>query len=88
MGGGGFIQQMVNVMRDNHASLTSKTKRSNAKTDLSKASITPLRFPSGTPERIANIRKRAERKSTHQWIIIYILSAFFIMAIILGTLLL
>ena len=51
MFGGGFIQQMVNTMRDNRA-LQSSRKQKNRNSDDRRAGKTKLKFPKGNPERM------------------------------------
>lgn len=85
MGGGGFIQQMVNTMRDNRASLTSKTKRGNSKSDPGSENKTALKFPTADPERLKRIQEKARKKQSIQWIIIYSFAVIFLAGILWFT---
>lgn len=85
MGGGGFIQHMVNSMRDNRASLTSKTKRGQSKSNASSEHKTSLKFPTSDPERLKRIQKKARRRKSNQWVIIYSFAVIFIAGILWFT---
>ncbi len=82
MNGGGFIQQMVNVMRENRALLSSKRRKNNETNNL-RSGKTRLKFPKGDPTRIRKIKRKYRRQSNAQWMLIYIFFGLFFGAILI-----
>lgn len=76
MFGGGFIQQMVNTMRNNRA-LQSSRKRKKGNIDDGKSGKTKLKFPKGNPERMKNVKEKNYNRSKKEWILIYIFFGLF-----------
>ncbi len=79
--GAGFIQQMINTMRDNSALLASK-RRKNRTADDSRAGKTRLKFPKGDPARINRSKIKYTQQSKVQWILIYLFLGLFFGAIL------
>jgi len=80
MFGGGFIQQMVNKMKENKSLLPSK--RSRFGNHLNKAeektpSQTKLYLPKTDSKRLAHKKRKLTRRSQIEWTLIYVFFTLF-----------
>jgi hypothetical protein len=80
MFGGGFIQQMVNKMKENKSLMPSKRNRFGTHLNDgndTRQTITRLNFPRTNSKRLAHKKRKLTRKSQVQWILIYVFFTLF-----------
>tara|TARA_B100000508_G_C11465858_1_gene282482 strand:+ start:27638 stop:27895 length:258 start_codon:yes stop_codon:yes gene_type:complete len=75
MGAGGFIQNMVQVIRENKAMLSSYGKKKPSAER--RAGKTELKFPKGNPAELKRKKKRYQQRSRIEWLIIFIILGTF-----------
>lgn len=76
MGGEGFIQNMIQVLRENKSLLPSSSRQKHSA--KRRAGKTQLKFPKGNPAELKRKKKRYQQRSRIEWLIIFIvLGTFF-----------
>lgn len=83
MNGGGFIQHMINTMRENRALLSSKKGKHRDQNGKRRAGRTKLKFPKIKSKELEMIKKKHRFRSKTQWLIIYIFFGLFFGAMLL-----
>lgn len=71
MNGAGFIQQMINTMRDNRALKTSQQRKNRKESGDQRAGKTKLKFPKGSDQQLQKVKHQHSKRSKIQWIVIY-----------------
>jgi hypothetical protein len=83
MNGGGFIQHMINTMRQNRALLSSKKRKHRDQHGKQRTGRTLLKFPKMEAKELEKVKRKQRFRSKAQWLIIYTFFGLFFGAMLL-----